>query len=184
MIESARDYAIIGVSIEGIILSWNSGAELIFGYGEDEIIGQSADILFTPADRKLNAAQKEIETALKTGSASDERWHIRKDGSQFFASGVLHELRSDNGQLLGFVKIARDQTDKLAAEKVIRDHEMLKKVVGALEDERRRIARDLHDELGQQLTALRLKLEHCRKISIDQSFCKEIDEIQSIAKKY
>lgn len=181
LIESARDYAIIGLSANGIILSWNSGAELLYGYREEEIIGQPADILFTPEDRAVNSAQKEIEIALKRRSASDERWHLRKDGSRFFASGVLHELRNDSGQLLGFVKITRDQTDKLNAEKAIREHELLKKVVGALEDERNRIARDLHDELGQQLTALRLKLEHCRKSFSDPAIGEQIDEIQSIA---
>lgn len=182
LIENARDYAIVGISIEGIILSWNSGAENIFGYSEKEIIGQSRDVLFTSEDRQMDIPNQEVEVVLKNKNTSYERWHLRKDGSRFFASGVLQELRANDGNLLGFVKIARDQTEKLAAEKAIRDHETLKRVVDALEEERRRIARDLHDELGQQLTALRLKLEHCRKVFSDSQISQEIDEVQAIAK--
>jgi PAS domain S-box-containing protein len=184
LIESAHDYAVIGISVRGVIQSWSKGAEKIFGYAEAEIIGQSADIIFTPEDRAENVPNKEMETALREGTAADERWHIRHDGSRFFASGVMHKVQSHKGNLLGFVKIARDQTEKLAAEKALRDRELLQSVVGALEDERRRIARDLHDELGQQLIALRLKLESVRRMcNEDEEICLEIDKVQMIARQ-
>jgi signal transduction histidine kinase len=80
------------------------------------------------------------------------------------------------------VKIARDMTERIKAEKSQRDKEILQKLVGAQEDERRRIARDLHDELGQQLTALRMKLERVRSLCENDELCAEIDETQIIAR--
>jgi len=123
----------------------------------------------------------EIQCAAETGKAEDERWHIRKDGTRFYASGVMQPLR--DGGIHGFVKICRDNTEKIEAEKAFYDKEMLQKLVGAQEDERKRIARDLHDELGQQLTALRLKLEATKKLCKNEEVCDKIDEIELIAKQ-
>ena len=83
LIESATDYAIFAIDEDNIIDSWNKGAENVFGYEEKEILGKSADILFTPEDRAKGEHIKEIETARRTGRAEDERWHIRKDGTRF-----------------------------------------------------------------------------------------------------
>jgi PAS domain S-box-containing protein len=179
LVESASDYAIFTVTPENIVESWNAGAEKVFGYAEDEIIGKSGAILFTPEDQKRGVPALEIECAAETSKAEDERWHIRKDGSRFFASGVMRPLL--DGRVGGFVKICRDQTERIQAEKAVRDKEVLKKLVAAQEDERRRIARDLHDHLGQQMTALRLKLANVRESCGDSPICAQIEEIQRAA---
>jgi len=181
LIESVSDYAIFTVTKDNLVDSWNTGAEHTFGWKENEIMGKSGAILFTPEDQERGVPAMEIECAAETGKAEDERWHIRKDGSRFYASGVMQPLR--DGGIHGFVKICRDQTGKIEAEKALQDKEMLQKLVGAQEDERKRIARDLHDELGQQLTALRLKLEATRKLCEETEICGKIDEIQLIAKQ-
>jgi PAS domain S-box-containing protein len=178
IVESASDYAIMTITPEQIIASWSAGAEKTFGWTEAEIVGRDNALLFTPEDRVKEAHKQEMKTAAKKGRAEDERWHIRKDGTRFYASGVLRPLNDGRG----FVKIARDMTDKIAAERILNDKQMLEKLVGAQEDERKRIARDLHDELGQKLTGLRLKLEAARKICEDEAVCSKIDEIQTIAK--
>jgi len=178
LVESAIDFAILALDENGLVNAWNAGAEKIFGYAEREIIGKHGAILFTPEDREKGFPEWEMRTAAENGSAEDERWHIRKDGSRFCASGVMTTLKD----VRGFVKIARDMTDKIKAEQVLRDKEMLQKLVGAQEDERKRIARDLHDELGQLLTALRLKLESVRQLCEDDELCGKIDETQVIAK--
>ena len=178
LVESATDYAIFTISPDNLVDSWNAGAEKVFGWKEEDIIGKSGAILFTPEDREKGAADQEIETAAATGRAEDERWHLRGDGSRFFASGVMMRLKDGKG----FVKIARDQTDKITTEKAVRDKEMLQKLIGAQEDERKRIARDLHDELGQKLTALRFKLEAARRICDEDKICDAIDEAQLLAK--
>ncbi len=180
LVESASDYAIMTVTPDNIIESWNAGAEKVFGWKENEIIGKSGAILFTAEDRAKGIHEQEIETAAK-GRAEDERWHIRKDGSRFYASGVMRPLK--DGAVKGFVKIARDMTENIRAEKALRDKETLQKLVGAQEDERKRIARDLHDHLGQQLTALRLKLEAARKLCEDEQLSVKIDETQAIARR-
>jgi two-component system CheB/CheR fusion protein len=178
LIESATDYAIFTVTPDNLVKTWNKGAERIFGFTEKEIIGKNGAILFTPEDRAKNVPEQELRTALKKGRAEDERWHLRKDGSRFFASGIMQPLSDPSA---GFVKIARDMTTKIQAGQIQREKEMLQKLIGAQEDERRRIARDLHDELGQQLTALRLKLNSVRKQCEDDDLCLQIDETQAIA---
>lgn len=182
IIESASEYAILTIKLDGTIDSWSAGAEKTFGYTNEEIIGQPSESLFTEADCRRDVPAKERRAALKHGRASDDRWHVRKDGSKFLSSGVVMPIIK-NGQPDGFVKIARDMTEKLAAEKARSDREILQKLVGALEDERRRIARDLHDELGQKLTAMRFKLEAVRKICEDEQICGGIDEAQRLAKQ-
>jgi two-component system CheB/CheR fusion protein len=183
LIESASDHAIFTVTLDNRINSWNAGAEKIFGWTESEALGQSGEIIFTPKDRAKGEPKKEIATALAEGRAPDERFHLRRDGSRFYSSGVMNLLRDADGNAQGFVKIARDMTERIHAEKALRDREILQKLVGAQEDERRRIARDLHDHLGQQLTALKLKLEATGKVCEDAEVSGRIDEMSAIAKQ-
>jgi two-component system, chemotaxis family, CheB/CheR fusion protein len=104
--ESTKDYAIITFDDDGIITSWNAGAQRIFGYTEEEMLGQSADALSTDEDRAAGVAQHEFDEARHFGRIEEERWHRRKDGSRFFAGGVLSRL--NEADLGGFAKITRD----------------------------------------------------------------------------
>ncbi|MEK6291211.1 MAG: CheR family methyltransferase [Paraburkholderia tropica] len=107
--EGTRDYAIITFDDGGAITSWNAGAERIFGYTEAEMIGRSADVLSTEEDRANNVAQREFAEARLNGRTEEDRWHLRKDGSRFLASGVLSRL--DEPGVSGFAKIARDLSE-------------------------------------------------------------------------
>ena len=220
MSESFTDYAIFMIDIEGSVISWNTGAEKIFGYAQIEILGRSAEIVFTPEDREDNIPEKEMKTAREKGRASDERWHMRKDGSRFFASGVMAPL-FDQGRLIGYAKIARDLTEaKKIEEELLRyrtqleslveertaeleetnvslrqemlDRQrveeerirLLRRIVTTQEDERRRIARDIHDQLGQQITALRLKIATVADDNtIGPKFAQQIASLQEGAAK-
>ncbi len=122
VIESARDYAIFTLDRDRRVDSWNSGAETMFGYSEAEIVGQSADILFTPEDRARGDHEREVRTARDEGRAENERWHSRKDGSVFYGSGSVMPLRDAGGNLRGFVKIMRDLTESKQAQEVQRKH--------------------------------------------------------------
>jgi len=113
IIDSIRDYAIVTTDLEGRIEGWNEGAVSLFGYSEAEIAGQPIDVLFVPEDRASNIPRQERETARERGHAADERWHLRKDGSRFYCSGVLAPLT--DGTLYGYVKIARDLTEQQVA---------------------------------------------------------------------
>jgi two-component system CheB/CheR fusion protein len=113
--ESASDYAIIAQDEEGRTTSWNKGAEYLFGYSEQEMLGQPLDRLFTPEDIASGAPADELRRAREDGRAEDERWHVRKDGTRFYCSGVTTPLR--NGDFYGYAKIARDETARLRHER-------------------------------------------------------------------
>ena len=119
-IDSARDYAIILVDPTGRVSSWNLGAERILGYTEAEAIGQPIEVFFTDEDRERGVADRELARALSNGRASDDRWHIRKDGSRFWCSGVLMRVGDDPGSPDGFVKVMRDLTDRKLMEERLR----------------------------------------------------------------
>jgi len=187
LIDSAIDYAIFTMTPDGTIDSWNSGAQRMFGYAADEIIGQSFDRLFTAQDRAGGVPSAELARVARDGRALDERQHVRKNGTLFYCSGVTTRLNPTGG--LGFAKIARDLTDQRDAADALKEahagiergveertralqqqvverttaqehaSDLVRKLVTSQEDERARIARDLHDQIGQQLTALRLTLE-------------------------
>jgi two-component system CheB/CheR fusion protein len=106
---STRDYAITTLDNDGIITSWNSGAERLFGYLESEIVGQGGDILFTPEDRNAGVFKEELHRAQVDGRSEDDRWHVRRNGTRIFCSGITSPLVDDG--IGGFVKIARDLTD-------------------------------------------------------------------------
>jgi PAS domain S-box-containing protein len=111
-IEDIKDYAIFMTDAEGRVTSWNLGAERILGYSEAEIQGQTASRFFTPEDLERGEDQKELATAAKEGRAEDERWHVRRDGTRFWASGVVTSVRDETGALLGFTKVMRDMTER------------------------------------------------------------------------
>lgn len=119
IIDSLQDYSIFTLDMEFNINSWSSGSAKIFGYETDEVIGEPFDIIFTQEDIKIGVPKKEIETALKEGRATDNRWHIAKDKSLFWAYGLIFPLIGSDGEMLGFVKILRDLTERKQYEDAI-----------------------------------------------------------------
>jgi PAS domain S-box-containing protein len=116
MQEEVQDYAIFAIDPVGRISTWNAGIERILGYQESEFVGQPGAIIFTPEDRAAGADRQELQTATQTGRAADERWHLRKDGSRFWTSGVLIALPDEAGNLQGFIKVMRDRTEQHQSE--------------------------------------------------------------------
>ena len=120
LVEGAQDYAMILMDEDGCVTHWNAGAQRILGYGEAEVMGRSCDFIFTPEDRTAGVPARELETAWADGRALDLRWHLKKDGTRFWADGVMECLRGDDGGLRGFAKILRDATDRRQAEDALR----------------------------------------------------------------
>lgn len=108
--ESTKDYAIVTTDADGRVVSWNKGAELVFGYTEEEMLSHDLERLFVREDREYGAWQEEMRRARDDGRAEDERWHLRKDGSRVYCSGVTTPLGP--AATNGYAKIARDQTDR------------------------------------------------------------------------
>jgi len=199
LVEGARDYAMFLLDPKNVITFWNQGAERVFGWNQDEAIGQSGAMIFLPEDKAKGAVEKEIEIALDEGRAPDRRYHLRKDGSRFWADGVLMRIDDDAGQLRGFAKVARDATDQRRIEDEVahardemeqrvveRTRELLamnnelertmaqrqqleRELLEISEREKRRIGEDLHDMVCQELTATALFLQSSAKKIAKQS---------------
>ena len=218
LLEKVTDFAIIFKSTEGIIEEWNVGAERLFGYTAEEAIGRSILIIYTPEDRANQISPLEMKIAAKTGVAEDERWHRRKDGSVFFASGLLHSIY-ENGVLTCYVKIVRDLTERVELEAALEEsrqmldvkvgertsdqgeaikslrleiaanrhkdvlrQRLMRKVINTQEDERKRVSRDIHDHLGQEMTALRLQLQAFREqLGNDAKLTERFDKVLETA---
>lgn len=119
IVEASVDFAIFHVGLDGIIESWNPGAERIFGFGAQEIVGRHGSMLFVPEDVFRGEPEREVKFAAETGRAQDTRWHLRKDGSRFWANGVMVGLRDRAGTLLGLAKIVRDDTGGKQSEELL-----------------------------------------------------------------
>lgn len=117
VVEGAKDYAILTTDLDGRISTWSKGAESIFGWTANEITGLKSELLFTAGDRACGTDAQERATALRQGSAADERWHVRKDGEYVYLNGSVHPLPLDaTSQPQGFLKIARNETSRRRAE--------------------------------------------------------------------
>jgi PAS domain S-box-containing protein len=177
---------------DGNIKIWNRGAERIFGYSESEVLGLPFEKLFTPEDQTARAHERELAQARETGEVLNERWQLRRDGSQFWASGILTALYDEAGKLRGFAKVLRDNTTRQQQEAALRHSEaqlralnetlehrvtartaelaqantrirqLASEIVLAEQRVRVDIARRLHDDLQQQLYGVQMKLATLR----------------------
>jgi PAS domain S-box-containing protein len=117
VLESAVDYAIVTMDRRGYVTSWSNGAESILGWTEDEMVGKTVEVIFTPEDRAIGVPHLEMKNAMTEGRGTDERWHVRKNGSRFWASGEMLPLYQ-GGTLEGFLKILRDRTEQKQAQEL------------------------------------------------------------------
>jgi PAS domain S-box-containing protein len=185
LVDGVKDYAIFLLDPKGIVATWNQGAERIKGYTAREIIGRHFSVFYPKEAYESGWPDRELEIAGKEGRFVDEGMRVRKDGSTFWASVVITALRDERGELRGFSKVTRDLTERRALEERLRqlNKELRGRVADLLEsqrqvelrtlelqrlsgelmrvqdEERRRVARTLHDDLGQELVALKLELD-------------------------
>ncbi len=135
ILASATDFAIIATDRAGLITDWNTGAERVFGWSEQEMLGTSVERIFTPEDRADGGPHQEMMQSLQHGNAPDERWHMRQDGRRFWGNGEMMPLRDPDGVHIGFLKILRDRTaQRLALDRQHSDAEFLNRVLAASPD--------------------------------------------------
>jgi PAS domain S-box-containing protein len=184
-VEAVQDYAIFMLDTNGNISTWNPGAQRMKGYKANEIIGKHFSIFYPEQDIRSGKPLMELEVASREGRFEDEGWRLRKDGTRFWANVVITAVRGENGELLGFGKVTRDFTERMEAQRALdrANQELRKEIVErklaeqklaesekslrslslhllrSQDEERRRIGRDLHDSMGQILTAIKMNLE-------------------------
>jgi PAS domain S-box-containing protein len=188
LVDSVRDYAIFVLSPDGHVLTWNLGAQALKGYSREEIIGKHFSKFYLPEAVQSGWPNRELALAEKEGRFADEGWRVRKDGTSFWASVTITPLRSSTGTLTGFAKVTQDMSERReAAERIQNLNRELRQRVMQLnetqrvvelrtlelqnlsgrvlhiqDEERRRLARDLHDDLGQQLIGLKMLLDETK----------------------
>ena len=163
MVENVRDYAIFMLDQEGYVTSWNVGAQRIKGYDADEIFGRHYSCFFLPEHASRGDPSRQLRIAAVEGRYESESWRVRKDGQRFWAHVIVMPQFDESGKLTGFSNITRDITERKRAEEDLHSYadrlrSTARRLVEVQESERRTLARELHDRVGQNLTALGLNL--------------------------
>ena len=134
LVEAVTDYAIFMLDPNGIVASWNAGAERIKGYKASEIVGRSFSTFYEEADRKAGIPQRVLSVAARDGKFQAEGWRVRKDGSRFWAFVIIDAIY-DNGEIIGYAKITRDLTERREAEEELRrSEELFRRLVEGVTD--------------------------------------------------
>ncbi len=123
LIDAVADYAIYMLDPDGFVTTWNTGAERIKGYRAIEIIGQHFSRFFTPEDQANRLPERILTQAKATGRHEAEGWRVRKDGRRFWANAIIQPIRDEDGALIGFAKITRDITERMAAQSALQESE-------------------------------------------------------------
>jgi PAS domain S-box-containing protein len=123
LIEAVVDYGIFVLDPQGYVVSWNTGAENLEGYGRQEIIGRHFSIFYPPEAVATGWPEEELRRARATGRFEDEGWRVRKDGSRFWANVVITAIHDASGRLTGFAKVTRDLTERRRHEEELRASE-------------------------------------------------------------
>jgi len=123
LVENIVDYGIYMLDPNGLVTTWNRGAEGIERYAANEVVGRHFALFYTPEDRQAGVPARALETALRTGRFDAEGWRVRKGGDRFWASVVIHPVRDDGGRLIGFAKVIRDITERRAAQDALAQSE-------------------------------------------------------------
>jgi PAS domain S-box-containing protein len=197
LVEGVRQYAIFMLNPEGVILTWNKGVYELLGYGRADVIGRSGAMVFNAADRASGVFKEELAEARRSGESVKEHLTQRKDGREIRVHDTCTALLTADGVPLGFAKVSRlidapvdPATDGVALElaralanlqaEVEHRRSLEAQLLTAVEEERQRLGRDLHDDLSQRLAGLAVVAGTFAKQMRERS-ADDADKVQDIA---
>ena len=154
LVEGVADYAMVMLDSRGRIVSWNQGAERIFGYSHEQAIGRDISAFYTSSEIAKAKPAADLLDAATQGRHEDEGWRVRHDGAPFWANVITTTLRDEHGKPRGFAQVTRDVTELRRLEK---------ELLEISEREQLRIGHDLHDGLGQELTGIALLAQNLQQ---------------------
>jgi len=120
MLDSLTDTGVVMLDRDGHILTWNEGAKAVKGYTADEVVGKHVSMFYSPDDNAAGLAERELSQATAAGRFEGTGWRVRKGGERFWANVVIQPMRDPHGELSGFVKVTRDQTEPRRGEEELR----------------------------------------------------------------
>ncbi|MFC4542032.1 PAS domain S-box protein [Halosolutus amylolyticus] len=132
LVDAVEEYAIFRLDRDGRVISWNQGAREIKGYDREEILGEHFSTFYTEEDRAADVPAHNLERALENGSAEDEGWRVRKDGTRFWANVTITAIRDVDGTHRGYLKVTRDMTDRRERERELESE--LQRILGRISD--------------------------------------------------
>jgi two-component system CheB/CheR fusion protein len=165
LLEQGEDYALFLMARDGTVTDWFPGAEHVFGYAAQEMVGQPATRLFNKDDIERGAEKHEFEVASSAGRAEDDRWHVRKDGTHFWGSGVLFALRDEAKKPIAFAKMVRNRTDVKTQTEALENQI---KALARAHEQKNLFLGVLAHELRNPLTALVNAVELIRRSGADE----------------
>jgi PAS domain S-box-containing protein len=181
LLTNVRNYAIFLLQPDGRVASWNSGAQRIYGYTDAEIMGRQFSRFYLSPENRAGRRRRALGLALREGRYEEEGWRVRMNGARFWASTVVAPVHDGSGRLIGFAMVTRDMTERRRTEEALRKSEehyrllfneaqamqenlrgLSNQILHVQEEERRNISRELHDQVGQHLTAISVMLAAMR----------------------
>jgi PAS domain S-box-containing protein len=178
LVSSVKDYALLVLDPDGIITTWNAGAQQIKGYTADEIIGSHFSRFYPPEDVAAGKCEHELEVAAREGRFEDEGWRVRKDGTLFWANVVISAVRDDLGRLVGYSKVTRDLTERKRTEEEVAARRAAEQASRTKDEFLAMLGHELRNPLAPIVSALQLL-----KLRGDEKFAREHQVIERQVKQ-